>query len=97
MGSWRGGGACGGAAALSTVLSNPRERAVVPTSVGDVTLMRNTSWLVPGWILGGSTPKGAAHVAALREALGITLVVTLTEEEPLDPSWFAGGSVLGTG
>mmetsp|Transcript_920 Transcript_920/g.2004 ORF Transcript_920/g.2004 Transcript_920/m.2004 type:complete len:1150 (-) Transcript_920:131-3580(-) len=72
-----------------TVLTNPRERSWVSTTLGNVALMRNTSWVVANCLLGASTPKSLEHVVALREALGITLVVTLTEEEPLDASWFA--------
>ncbi|KIY95355.1 hypothetical protein MNEG_12607 [Monoraphidium neglectum] len=52
--------------------------------------MRNTSWLVPGVLMASSTPKRPEHIHALA-ALGIGLVITLTEEEPLPPAWFQGG------
>ena len=48
-----------------------------------VTLPRNFSWLWPGALAVSSTPKHGAQVGALRAALGVTLVITLTEEQPL--------------
>ncbi|RKP09153.1 protein-tyrosine phosphatase-like protein, partial [Thamnocephalis sphaerospora] len=46
------------------------------------------SWVVPGFLAGMSTPRNADDIRALR-ALGITLVVTATEEEPLRSEWFS--------
>eukprot|EP00798_Chlamydomonas_sp_ICE-L_P018252 gene18252-24705_t len=52
-------------------------------------LMRNTSWMIPAQLMGSSTPKCGAQIYALAK-LGIRLLVTLTEEEPLPASWFRG-------
>jgi protein-tyrosine phosphatase len=55
-----------------------------------VRMMRNFSFLIPGQLAVSSTPKRYEHVGALRH-LGVTLVVTLTEEEPLHLKWFTEG------
>ncbi|GIL69057.1 hypothetical protein Vretimale_17378 [Volvox reticuliferus] len=59
--------------------------------VADVALPRNTSWVVPGVLAGGSTPKNADQITALY-SLGVGLIITLTEEEPLPPDWFVAAS-----
>ena len=71
---------------------NPRERlqVQVETLEGNRTsakMMRNFSFIIPGEVAASSTPKHEKHVLAL-QALGITLIITLTEEEPLSESWF---------
>ena len=50
--------------------------------------MRNFSFLIPDQLAVSSTPTRQDQIEALRQ-LGITLVLTLTEEEPLNASWFA--------
>mmetsp|Transcript_27158 Transcript_27158/g.85474 ORF Transcript_27158/g.85474 Transcript_27158/m.85474 type:complete len:245 (-) Transcript_27158:452-1186(-) len=65
---------------------DPRSRVTVSTATGeDVVLQRNFSWLVPGQIAVSSTPKLAEQIEAMRDALGVTLVVTLTEVTSLSP------------
>ena len=44
-----------------------------------------------------STPKCGEQVDAFARALGVTLVITLTEEQPLRPEWFAADAVAGGG
>ncbi len=62
----------------------PRSRFVMPNvrvdggKPQDVTLQRNTSGLVPGELMGSSTPKRREQVFALAQ-LNVRLVVTLTE------------------
>ncbi|KAJ3202305.1 hypothetical protein HDU67_000646 [Dinochytrium kinnereticum] len=55
-------------------------------------LPRFFSWIVPFLIAGMSTPKSALDVMALKE-LGVGIVITLTEEEPLPESWFTDAKV----
>jgi hypothetical protein len=62
---------------------------LVGGQVQEVTLQRYFSWVVAGLLAGSSTPTSEEHVAALGH-LGIRLVLTLTEEEPLP-----GGARLG--
>ncbi|KAF8535397.1 hypothetical protein BDD12DRAFT_855549 [Trichophaea hybrida] len=50
-------------------------------------LPRFFSWVVPFHLAGMSTPKRKGDVDALK-TLGITHVLTLTEEEPLHREWF---------
>ncbi|KAI8910335.1 hypothetical protein EDD86DRAFT_205151 [Gorgonomyces haynaldii] len=47
------------------------------------------SWIVPLVLAGMSTPRNQEDVSILRD-LGFTSVITLTEESPLDESWFQG-------
>ena len=73
---------------------DPRARHMVALDGGgaDVKLPRNFSFVVaPEWAV-SSTPKNREQVRAFRQ-LGIRLVVTLTEETPLDPAWFEGTGV----
>eukprot|EP00775_Hariotina_reticulata_P007222 gene7222-7435_t len=74
-------------------LGDPRQKVVVNNvpHLGDVLLMRNTSWVIPGRLMGGSTPTCREHIAAL-DHVGVKLVITLTEEGPLPPDWFAQSS-----
>ena len=56
-------------------------------------LPRFFSWVVPFVLCAMSTPRSLDDVRALAgRPLGVRLVVTLTEEIPLDPSWFGGGA-----
>jgi len=73
-----------------SALFDPRERVTVELDDRKVALMRNFSFLLPKQLAVSSTPKKKEHIDALR-CLGVTLVITLTEEEPLDPSWFGNG------
>jgi len=50
---------------------------------------RNLSWLIPGVLMGSSTPRNATDIVLLKHLFNISHVVTLTEEEPLDGSWFS--------
>lgn len=72
-------------------LFDPRSRIVITMNEDcQVRMMRNFSFLIPGQLAVSSTPKCREHVDALRH-LGVTLVVTLTQEEPLNPNWFTEG------
>jgi atypical dual specificity phosphatase len=77
--------------ALATI--NPRERFAVDFTDGrpSVTLPRNTSFVVPGVLAVSSTPKNGEQICAFRE-VGISLVITLTEETPLEQAWFDDAS-----
>lgn len=57
---------------------------------GAIVLPRNLCWLWPNEVLVSSTPKKEEQIWAMRDALDVGLVVTLTEEEPLRREWFAG-------
>lgn len=72
-------------------LANPRSRHTVQTSSGDVELQRNFSFLLED-VAVSSTPKRKEQIVAM-QSLGISLVVTLTEETPLSSAWFAGTEV----
>lgn len=50
-------------------------------------LPRNFSSLIPFFLYSSSTPRHGTDIHVLSE-LGIGLVVTLTEEQPLQPKWF---------
>jgi protein-tyrosine phosphatase/predicted kinase len=70
---------------------DPQSRVTVDLNDGrSVRMMRNFSFLLPNQLAVASTPKHKEQVAALRH-LGVSLVITLTEEEPLDASWFGDG------
>ncbi|KAI8901036.1 hypothetical protein BC833DRAFT_522811 [Globomyces pollinis-pini] len=67
----------------------PEPRVMVKLANVDYKLPRFFSWIVP-FVLGGmSTPKCSTDIRHLKN-LGISNVITLTEEEPLDPKWFQG-------
>lgn len=53
-------------------------------------LPRFFSWVIPFHLAGMSTPKTKDDIEALK-ALGVTQVITLTEEEPLPSHWFGNG------
>jgi len=76
-------------------LKDPRQRFTIPVpGLGDVILPRNFSFVAEDLAV-SSTPKkehGREQVLAMAH-LGIRLVVTLTEEEPLEASWFEGTGV----
>lgn len=57
------------------------------TRSGMQVLPRNFSYLWPNLIAVSSTPRHGVDIEALA-GLGISLVVTLTEEEPLKAEWF---------
>lgn len=77
---------------LRQKLLDPRQRHKVNVaSLGEVELPRNFSFLLDD-VAVSSTPKNARQIAAMGD-MGISLVVTLTEEEPLPSAWFQGTSV----
>lgn len=53
-----------------------------------VRMPRNLSWLWPNEVAVSSTPKNAEQIRAFYDAMGITLVITLTQETPLCEEWF---------
>ena len=55
-------------------------------------LQRNFSYLWPNRLAVSSTPRHAADIKAMAD-LGVSLVITLTEEEPLKPEWFLANGV----
>lgn len=57
-------------------------------------LQRNFSYLWPNLLAVSSTPRHAEDIRAMAD-LGISLVITLTEEEPLKPEWFKAEGVKG--
>ncbi|KAI0701247.1 ATP dependent DNA ligase [Cerioporus squamosus] len=60
-------------------------------------LPRFFRWLVPFHLALMSTPRDAADIAALASPhLSIRHVLTLTEETPLDPAWFARRDIRNT-
>lgn len=67
----------------------PRQHLSIPDSIGFFSLPRFFRWLVPFKIAVMSTPRNERDIRALSsDSIGIRTVLTLTEEEPLDPSWF---------
>ncbi len=56
-------------------------------------LPRFFRWLVPYRLAVMSTPRDKNDIDVLRKNLGITLVVTLTQETPLSSDWFKGTRV----
>ena len=71
-----------------------RERVFVYTPNGDsFKLPRFFRWLVPYRLAVMSTPRDAKDIEQLARYLGITLVVTLTQETPLPAAWFTGQNV----
>ena len=63
---------------------NPRSRITVTIKPKkDIVLMRNFSYITLNEVAGSSTPKRQQHIDAL-EHIGITLIITLTEEEALE-------------
>mmetsp|Transcript_51518 Transcript_51518/g.130947 ORF Transcript_51518/g.130947 Transcript_51518/m.130947 type:complete len:1157 (-) Transcript_51518:39-3509(-) len=69
---------------LRVRLTNPREKHMV----GNVELPRNFSFLLDDLAV-SSEPRSRDQIMAMG-GMGIGLVVTLTEETPLLPEWFAG-------
>jgi len=72
----------------SQEIINPRRRLVVSTRHGDVVLPRYFSFLWENEVAISSIPKEASQIAACKENFNTSLVVTLTEEEPLPESLF---------
>ncbi|KFY40018.1 hypothetical protein V494_03711 [Pseudogymnoascus sp. VKM F-4513 (FW-928)] len=67
----------------------PRQHLSIPDSVGYYSLPRFFRWLVPFKIAVMSTPRNGRDIKTLSsDIIGIKTVLTLTEEEPLDQSWF---------
>lgn len=54
-----------------------------------VRMPRNLSWLWKDEVAVASTPKSADQIEAFQRAMGVRLVITLTEEEPLPVDWLA--------
>ncbi|KAJ3220830.1 hypothetical protein HK099_003986 [Clydaea vesicula] len=50
-------------------------------------LPRRFSWIVPLLLAGMSIPRSKEDIVALKE-MGVSAVISLTEEKPLDESWF---------
>ncbi|CAE8681175.1 unnamed protein product [Polarella glacialis] len=78
---------------LYAKLKDPRQRHMVKVSClgREVPLPRNFSFIVED-VAVSSTPKNREQIIAMA-SLGITLVVTLTEETPLPADWFHGTGV----
>lgn len=57
-------------------------------------LQRNFSYLWPNRLAVSSTPRHIEDIKAIND-LGISLVITLTEEEPLMPDWFKAEGTKG--
>ena len=69
-------------------LFNTRQRLQLKINENEtIRMMRNFSYVIPNELAGASTPNCQKHIDGL-EQLGITLVITLTEEEPLVEDWF---------
>lgn len=69
-----------------TLWTAPTESRTRTTYLGrDVP--RFFTWLLPGRLAGQSTPRREADIDLLID-MGVTTVLTLTLEEPLDPAWF---------
>lgn len=67
----------------------PRQHLFIRDSIGFYALPRFFRWLVPFKIAVMSTPRNGRDIRALSSgSIGIKTVLTLTEEEPLDASWF---------
>lgn len=67
----------------------PRQHLSIPNRIGFFSLPRFFRWLVPFKIAVMSTPRNERDIRALSsDIIGIKTVLTLTEEEPLDKSWF---------
>ncbi|KFX98968.1 hypothetical protein V490_02017 [Pseudogymnoascus sp. VKM F-3557] len=67
----------------------PRQHLSIPDNIGFFSLPRFFRWLVPFKIAVMSTPRNERDIRALSsDSIGIRTVLTLTEEEPLGPSWF---------
>jgi len=80
---------------LRNKLSNPRDRHKVTTpGIGEVELPRNFSFILDD-VAVSSTPKRREQILAM-DNMGIALVVTLTEEQPLPPDWFTNTRVTNT-
>jgi atypical dual specificity phosphatase len=76
--------------------SHDGPRARVPFELGGnsgadaatvVSMPRNFSWVTAGGVAGASIPKRSEQIAALSE-MGITIVLTLCEEQPLPAGLF---------
>lgn len=82
---------------IPTLCLEPRVQLVVPITNTLYKLPRFFRWLIPHHLAIMSTPRNGNDILALASpALGIRHVLTLTEEEPLDPSWFAGKPITNT-
>ena len=83
-----------GSAELRCYLGNRQERSGNLTTSQEnavVHMPRILSWLWQGEVAISSTPKSANQISAFRDALHVQLIITLTEEEPLQTEWFSGG------
>jgi atypical dual specificity phosphatase len=84
-----------------SLTNEPRERLHLPITSGNGRtfhrLPRFFSWLIPFRIALMSEPRNSNDIAALSApALGITRVLTLTEENPLPAEWFNGQNIQKT-
>ncbi|GJE89638.1 ATP dependent DNA ligase [Phanerochaete sordida] len=85
----------------STLCHHSREklfiRAPMQSSEPWYRLPRFFRWLVPFKVAVMSTPRNSTDIAALGSPhIGIRHIITLTEETPLEPEWFAGSRVTNT-
>jgi len=68
---------------------DPREKVAVSNGRSDtVELPRNFSFLWKDEVALSSRPSSVEQIRAWKEHFNVSLVVTLTEEEPLPESWF---------
>lgn len=84
-----------------TRIAASRDRTLIPYFLTPqpsfYRLPRFFTWVVPFTLAAMSTPRNAEDIKALASPhIGIRHIVTLTEEEPLDASWFRGGRVKHT-
>jgi hypothetical protein len=75
-----------GAASCSMLMKD-----LSPSDQSKVILPRNLCWLWRDEVLVSSTPKSAEQIKAMRDALNVGLVITLTAEEPPQADWFSSG------
>jgi len=83
-----------------TLRLEPRQSLFIPIHASSKSLYklpRFFRWLIPFYIAIMSTPRNEEDIIALASPrLGIRHILTLTEEEPLDESWFRGKSITNT-
>jgi len=80
-----------GDSAVTDMEESTERRLVLKVDGSTHSLPRNFSWIVPNFLCGMSTPRNGEDIIAMRDSLGITVVVTATREEPLKKEWFMGG------
>lgn len=84
---------------VPTFQTEPRDGMYLPSSamILSCKLPRFFRWIVPFHLAIMSTPRHPEDILALASPhLGIRHVLTLTEESPLEESWFSGDSITNT-